>query len=90
MNLVILISWVKYENHPNIVAIRNANNNFCFHFNEISAEEVYKEIRKLSPSKYAQSSDILIRVFKENADIFADYDCGFFNEPIKILHFHPF
>ena len=81
---------LKYKNHPSIVAIRNANNNSHFHFNEVSVEEVYKEIRKLSPRKSAQSTDIPIRVLKENADIFADYICGFFNESIKNLHFHPF
>ena len=74
---------LKYKNHPSIVAIRNANNNSHFHFNEVSAEEVYKEIRKSSPCKSAQSTDIPIRVLKENADIFADYICGFFNESIK-------
>ena len=30
-----------------------------------------------------QSTDIPIRVLKENAYIFADYICGFFNESIK-------
>ena len=34
-------------------------------------------------NKSAQSTDIPIRVLKENADIFADYICGFFNESIK-------
>ena len=74
---------LKYKNHPSIVAIRNANNNSHFHFNEVSVEEVYKELRKLGPRKSAQSTDIPIRVLKENADIFADYICGFFNESIK-------
>ena len=74
---------MKYKNHPSIVAIRNANNNSHFHFNEVSVEEVYKKIRKLIPRKSAQSTDIPIRVLKENADIFADYICGFFNESIK-------
>ena len=31
---------LKYKNHPSIVAIRNANNNSHFHFNEVSVEEV--------------------------------------------------
>ena len=78
-----LKAMLKYKNHPSIVAIRNTNNNSHFHFNEVSVEEVYKEIRKLSPRKSAQSTDIPIRVLKENADIFADYICGFFNESIK-------
>ena len=59
------------------------NNNSHFHFNEVSVEEAYKEIRKLSTHKSVQSTDIPIRVLKENADIFADYICGFFNESIK-------
>ena len=37
----------------------------------------------MSPCKSAQSADIPIGVLKENADIFADYICGFFNESIK-------
>ena len=78
-----LKSIVKNKNSPSIVAIRNASNNSHFHFNEVSVEEVYKEIRKLSPCKSAQSADIPIGVLKENADIFADYICGFFNESIK-------
>ena len=86
----VLKAILKYKNHPSIVAIRNANNNSHFHFNEVSVEEVYKEIRKLSTRKSVQRTDIPIRVLKESADIFADYICGFFNEPIKNLHFHPF
>ena len=74
---------LKYKNHSSINAIRNANNNFHFHFNEVSVDEVYKEIRKWSPRKSVQSTDIPIRVLKENADIFADYICRFFNESIN-------
>ena len=77
---------LKYKNHPSIVAIRNANYNSHFHFNEVSVEEVYKEIRKLSIRKPVQSTDISIKVLKENADIFADYICGFFNESIKKIY----
>ena len=51
--------------------------------NEVSVEEVYKEIIKLSPRKSAQSTDIPIRVRMENADLFAYYTWGFFNEFIK-------
>ena len=90
LNNPTLKAILKYKNHPSIVAIRNANDNSHFHFNEVSVEEVYKEIRKLIPRKSAQSTDIPIRVLKENADIFADYICRFFNESIKNLYFHPF
>ena len=39
----------------------------------------------VTPRKFARSIDIPIRVLKEKADIFADYDyvCWFFNESIK-------
>ena len=50
---------LKCKNHPGIVAIRNVNNNSHFHFNEVSFENVYKEIRKLSPRNSARSTDIL-------------------------------
>ena len=50
---------LKCKNHPSIVAIRNVNNSSNFHFNEISFENVYKEIRKLSPRNSAQSTYIL-------------------------------
>ena len=55
---------LKYKNQPSIVATRNANNNSHFHFNEVSFENVYKEIRKLSPRKSAQSTDILSECFR--------------------------
>ena len=80
---------LKYKNQPSIVAIRYANNNSHFHFIEVSAE-VYNEIRKLSPRKSAQNTDIPIRVLKENAKIFTDYICGCFNESLKNINFHPF
>ena len=79
----VLKAILKYKNHSSIVAIRKANNNSHFHFNEVSVEEVYKERRKFSTRKSVQSTDIPIRVLKENADIFADHICGFFNESIK-------
>ena len=73
----------KCKNHPSTVAIRKANNSFHFQFNEVSAEKVYTEIRKLSPRKSTQSTDIPIRVLQDNANIFNDYICGFSNECIR-------
>ena len=37
-----------YKNYPSIATIRNANNDSHFHLNEVSVEEVYKEIRDIS------------------------------------------
>ena len=47
---------LKYKNYLSIFAFRNANNNSHFHFNEISVEEVYKEIRKSSPRNLQRES----------------------------------
>ena len=74
---------LKYKNHLSIVAIGNTNYNSHFHFNEVSVEDIYKEIRKLSPRKSVQNTDIPMRVLKENADIFADYISRFFNQSVK-------
>ena len=68
---------LKHKNHPSIVAIRNANDNSHFHFNEVSVEEVYKEIRKLSPCKSAHRvliflSECLRRTLTFLLIIFAD------------------
>ena len=72
-----LKSIVKNKNSPSIVAIRNASNNSHFHFNEVSVEEVYKEIRKLSPCKSAHRvliflSECLRRTLTFLLIIFAD------------------
>ena len=74
---------LKYKNRPSIAAIRNANNNSHFNFNEVSVEEVYKEIRKSNPRKSALSTDTAIRLLKENTVTFTDYICRFFNESLK-------
>ena len=44
------------------------------------------EVKKLHPQKVAQSTDAP-NVLKENADIFADFISGFFNESIKNFKF---
>ena len=39
-------------------------------------------MKKLNSQKGSQSTDVPVRVLKDNAGIFADYVCGFFNESI--------
>ena len=39
-----------------------------------------KEIRKLDPRKAAQNTDIPVRIFKQNSDIFGNYICDSFNK----------
>ena len=46
-----------------------------------------KEILKLDVIKVSQSSDIPIKVFKENTDIFSNFLCNSFNNFIKLSTF---
>ena len=78
---------LKYKNHPSIVAINNLKKNYNFYFSVVSEEDVLKEIKKLNPRKSTQSTDIPIKLLKENADIFASYLCDFFNQSIENFEF---
>ena len=78
---------LKYKNHPSIVGINNLKKNFNFYFSVASGEDFLKEIKKLNPRKSTQSTDIPIELLKENADIFASYLCGFFNQSIENFEF---
>ena len=78
---------LKYKNHPSIVAINNLKKNFKFYFSVVSEEDFLKEIRKLNPRKSTQNTDIPIKLLKENADIYATYLCGFFNQSIENFEF---
>ena len=53
----------------------------------VSVTEVLKEIRKLNPRKAAYSTDIPVKNLKDNADIFGDYICRFFNESFNCCKF---
>ena len=74
---------LKYKNHPSIVAINNLKKNYNFYFSVVSEEDFLKDIKKLNPRKSTQSTDIPIKLLKENGDIFASYLCDFFNQSIE-------
>ena len=59
---------LKYRNHPSIIAIRNkCKDKGNFNFIEVDQKQIEKEILKLDVNKASQSSDIPIKVLKENA-----------------------
>ena len=49
----------------------------------MSVQDVVKEIKKLSTQKATQSTDIPVKILKENADIFGSYICDFFNDCVE-------
>ena len=58
---------LKYRNHPSIITIQNeCEGKDSFNFYEIDQKQIEKYILKLDISKVSQSSDISIKVVKEN------------------------
>ena len=70
---------MKFRNHPSVSAIRNACNPQSFNFSKVSVDDVSKEINKLGNRKAIQNTGILLKILKQNADIFGSYICHFFN-----------
>ena len=48
-----------------------------FYFLEVSANDIFKEIKKLKTRKATQNIDIPVKILRENADIFSVYICEF-------------
>ena len=67
---------LKYENHSSIIAIQNAKRGPGFYFFEVSANGIFKEIKKLKTRKATQNTDIPVKIFSV-------YICDFFNETIR-------
>ena len=79
---------MKYRTHPSIIAIENkCKDNANFNFTEVDQKQIEKEILKLDVNKAPQSSDIPIKVLKENSDIFGNFLCNSFNNSIKLSTF---
>ena len=60
---------LKYRNHPNIIAIQSkSKDKDNFNFIEVDQKQIEKEILNLHVNKASHSSDIPIKVVKENSD----------------------
>ena len=65
---------VRYQNHPNIVAIKK----FCdskshFSFKNVQREKILKELNNLDINKATQNTDIPTKTIKENSETFGDF-----------------
>ena len=72
----------KYSAHPSILSIKEKMNNNVFSFRKVTYEESLNEINSLDTSKSAQSEDILFKIIKDNAYIFANFILQSFNKCI--------
>ena len=77
----------RYKNHPSIVAIKEKNLNKQFSFEYIPKSDVKREILNLDVSKASQDSDILTKIIKINADIFAEVFYNVFNRSLQVSEF---
>ena len=57
-------------------------NNNVFSFQKVTYEEILNEVNSLDTSKSTQSKDIPLKIFKDNADIFANFILQNFNKCI--------
>ena len=71
----------KYKNHPSIRLIKEnyRNTKNTFHFENVSAKEIEKELKNLLSHKAAQDSDVATKVIKDNIDFFTPVLLEVFN-----------
>ena len=75
---------MKYRNHPSIIAIRSkCKDKGNFNFIEVDQKQTEKEILKLDVNKASQGPDMLIKVLKENTNIFSTFLCNSFTNFVK-------
>ena len=83
-----LKAFLKCREHSSIIAIQNkSKDKGNFNFTEVDQKQTEKEILKLDVNKVSQSSDIPIKVLKENSDSFSNFLCNSFNNSIKLSTF---
>ena len=69
-----LKATLKYRNHPSLLQFPNkCKDKPSFNFIEVDQKQIKKEILNLYETKASQSSDIPIKVLKENTDIFSNF-----------------
>ena len=77
-------SNVIYGNHSSIIAVQNkCKDKGCFNFIEVDQKQIEKEILKLGVNKASQGPDMLIKVLKENTNIFSTFLCNSFTNFVK-------
>ena len=77
----------KYKDHASILAIQRNCKKETFCYSEANIEDLKKDIPRLDKNKASQYSDILIKIIKENLDIFADFLCTNINSCFKSSSF---
>ena len=68
-----LKATMKYMNNSTITAIEHEISGKTIEFSRASEKDIFKEIKKLGKKKAVQSTNIAMKIIKENVDIFWRY-----------------
>ena len=79
----------RYKTHPSIRLIKEHATQLDnrFSFEQITYEDIHKEIRKLDCMKASQDADIPSNIIKENANIFANFLYFNYNKTVSDCEF---
>ena len=78
----VLAAIYKYQNHPRIKTILEKCN-FSFSFKRTSLTDIEKKLKSLNTNKASHSSDIPIKILKQNLDLFSPFILGYVNKSIS-------
>ena len=80
----VLRAILKYENHPNSIAIQDKfKGGDIFYFRELEKEETQKQIHKLNNNTSSQHPEIPTKISKSSSEIFRDFLYVSINSSIK-------
>ena len=79
----------RYTTHPSIRLIKEYATQLdnIFSFEQITYEDIHKDIRKLDYTKASQDTDISSTIIKENADLFANFLYFSYNKAVSDCEF---
>ena len=81
---------LKLGKHRGIKGINDSFGNGPLSFSTIEKKNVCSEINKLNYHKFIQDTDISVKIFKENADLFRRIFSYFLEKQLLHLNFHLF
>ena len=88
MSINLIVKFVKYRKHPSILTTGELYKERKEKHSALSFSEVAKEdILNLDASKACQDTDVLSKIIKENADIFASFLHSNFNTSVTNAEF---
>ena len=86
----VILALEKYKDHPSITSIKNkmtSMDNPKFSFRFVSLNEILNKVNKLNRKKASQTTDIPVKIIKENKDVVSFYVFHNFNNALSSCSF---